>query len=913
MTALARHPLFHRAISVFIAVALWACAGPRTPDRTVQFQSTLYSSRLRNGLRVQVVEDHATNLVQLGVRFDVGSASDPPGKAGLAHLVEHLMFQIASRPDGRPIGAELSAIAIGFNAQTTWEATQYVSMARADQIGRLVEIEARRFSAGCETIAPGTFEREREVVRNELRLRRDLGDDLELLMEHIVPPGHPYARPVGGSDLEVSRLTLADVCAFMTAHYRPDRMIVVLTGDVAARPAIRMVARHMGALAGRSTGLRPVFPAIAPARRTFQGDLHLGTGPAVLVAWPLPADHGPERAAASIATLLLQAELAREQEGGVLVELGETRAHLAAALVRLPEGAAGPAAVDEALAAVQRAAARAARVRSRDVVGALAVRRARGVLADYDRLPSRVERLAEGVQRGAVDHVFTRQLQALDEVTPREVSRMAGKLFAGERAVVVAIEPAAARRGETAASALSYAGRSHNDAWTVPADPGEATEELRLPLPRSTLAKARRFRLRNGLDVILLRTPAAPLVSARMIFAGGSADDPPDKARLSELAACRLESRTLERSRSGLSSARRAVARTGDIDVQVEADRTLFSASGLSSQLDVVLAALASRVDGEYGDEGDDIDGRPCGTGLRSTPPEATEWDERRAWLRWSLHRSVYGASHPYTRAAHPRPAPARISRADLERVRARRFGGRNGVLVITGDFDPSFAREHAEHWFADLRHGERHTVARPPAAPRAARAVIERSGPAEPTAIIEIAFPTGKQPQLRAARMVIGRILGERMARVREVLGAAYSISAAHEDNAGPGMFLISATVDARRTDEALMTMLGELARLRAGEGPELAESFVRARRKVLYGLLAEESGADIAGADIAALLQHGETGLSHADLAREIMALTIQDLLPVLARDLAPEHESVGILGPERSVAAARRAAGI
>ncbi len=265
MTTLPRVPILIRTVSVFIAVALWACAGPQAPSRTVEFHSTIYSARLRNGVRVQVVEDHATNLVQLGVRLDVGSASDPPGKAGLAHLVEHLMFQIAGSPDGRPVGAELSAIAVGFNAQTTWEATQFVSMARADQIQRLVEIEGRRFSARCETIAPGTFEREREVVRNELRLRRDVGDDGERLMQQIVPPGHPYARPVGGSDLEVSRLTLADVCAFpgRALPARPHGRRVGPATSPRARPSawsLATWARCAGTAPGRDRSSLPSPP-----------------------------------------------------------------------------------------------------------------------------------------------------------------------------------------------------------------------------------------------------------------------------------------------------------------------------------------------------------------------------------------------------------------------------------------------------------------------------------------------------------------------------------------------------------------------------------------------------------------------------------------------------------------------------
>src|SRR6266545_4660605 len=272
-----------------VAVAPAACrTAPPPPSRFIRLESTAQSLRLANGLRVMAVEDHATNLVEVGVRLDVGSASDPIGKGGLAHLVEHLMFQVASAPEGRPIGAALSAVAIGFNARTTWEATQYVSVARADQLERLVELEAHRFAASCATIDPGTFAREREVVKNELRQRRrPSGDDLEVLLRQVVPPDHPYARSVGGTDLEVSGLTLADVCAFMDAHYRPDRMVLVVTGDISASQAIRAAARHLGALTGHSTGPPPAYPAFAPGRRRFRGDILAG-GAAVLVAWPMP-------------------------------------------------------------------------------------------------------------------------------------------------------------------------------------------------------------------------------------------------------------------------------------------------------------------------------------------------------------------------------------------------------------------------------------------------------------------------------------------------------------------------------------------------------------------------------------------------------------------------------------------------
>ncbi|HWM84196.1 MAG TPA: pitrilysin family protein, partial [Kofleriaceae bacterium] len=317
-----------RSAAVFV-VTLGACGGPRPPSRHIQFESTSHSARLANGMRVLVVEDHATNLVQLGVRLDVGSASDPIGKAGLAHLVEHLMFQIG---EDRPIGAELSAVAIGFNAHTTWEATQYVTMARADQLERLLALEARRFAASCKSISPGTFEREREVVRNERRLQGGpSGGDVELLMREIYPAGHPYVRSVAGSDLELSRLTLADACGFIAAHYRPDRMVVVLSGDIEARRAISMVRRNLGRLRSRSRPARsagrvPDYPALVAAHRSARGAV-MGDSPVVAVAWPMPPAFSHERAASAIATSLLHSELTQEQgPGGLMMELGEARA-----------------------------------------------------------------------------------------------------------------------------------------------------------------------------------------------------------------------------------------------------------------------------------------------------------------------------------------------------------------------------------------------------------------------------------------------------------------------------------------------------------------------------------------------------------------------------------------------------------
>ncbi|HKE16859.1 MAG TPA: insulinase family protein [Kofleriaceae bacterium] len=909
--------------SAVLLVVLVGCGGPRPPSRLIRFESTAHTAELRNGLRVLVVEDHTTNLVQLAVRVDAGSASDPPGKSGLAHLAEHLMFQVESEEDARPVGAELSAIAIAFNAVTTWEATQFVTMARADQVDRLIALEGRRFASRCESISAGTFEREREVVRNERRLHSGaFGGDVEQLIRHIYPPDHPYARPVVGRDAELSRLTLGDVCAFVAAHYRPEHMVMVLTGDVAARPAIGMVRRHMGSLHGHGPAPRwqPSYPRLTGARRTARGDFLAAGESAVVIAWPLPPAYSREQAAASIAMALVQSELSREDgPGGVVMELGEARAPVAVAVIRLgARGRPDTAGTGRVLAAVARAVDRAAGERNEGIIEPLVNRQSRELLADFDQLSSRVQRLAEGFQVGGRAHLFADELLTLTRLRPADVQRAARRVFSRERAVVVEVEPGGAPgRAAPEPPRVSYAGKSHDDAWTAPVDASEASHPLRVPLPRSMLNRAERLRLANGLEVILLRTPTVPLLRAQLVFAGGSADDPPGREGEAFLAAHALD---FKASRAFDAAAYKALSRFGDdLEVRVDADRTAFAVKGLSSHLDAVLAGLASLVeDGRYSDDLLDTFRRfrLSRQGGGGAAGGGRGWFEQYVAMRRTLYGSVFGAGHPYARAAGlglPGPS-SRFSHADLELVRSRRFGSQNGVLIVTGNFDPALAREHVEHWFADLRPGEAHAIARPPPAAPAGRTVLQlATAPAEPTMLVEIAYPTRQEPRMRAVRMVVARMLRERMARVRDVLGAAYRVSASHEDNLGPSMFLVSAAVDARRADEALVTMLGELARLRAGAAPDLAEAFVRARREVLYTLLAEESGADSAGARIAALVEQGESLGGEQRLAREIMALTVDDLEPVLAADLSSANETIALLGPPDSIRAARRAAGL
>ncbi|HEY4178618.1 MAG TPA: insulinase family protein, partial [Kofleriaceae bacterium] len=112
------------AVGALLGVLLGSCSpeAPRFAFKTAERRGVLKS----NGMRFVIMPDPSTELVEVDVHYDVGSREDPQGKAGLAHLVEHLMFQ--PRPDGPntpPIFQTLLDMASFMNAFTNWDSTHY--------------------------------------------------------------------------------------------------------------------------------------------------------------------------------------------------------------------------------------------------------------------------------------------------------------------------------------------------------------------------------------------------------------------------------------------------------------------------------------------------------------------------------------------------------------------------------------------------------------------------------------------------------------------------------------------------------------------------------------------------------------------------------------------------------------------
>ncbi len=245
---------------------------------------------LANGLDVIVHVDRSMPLTAVNVWYHVGSKNEVPGRTGLAHLFEHLMFEGSEhQPDG--YFAPLQEAGASLNGSTSTDRTNYWELVPGDARRLALWMEADRMGWLLPALSQTRFETQRAVVLNERRQtyeNRPYGLAQFVVMRTLFPPDHPYHWPTIGEPADLHAATLEDVRAFFQRYYHPANASLAIAGDVDADEILREVDILFGAIpAGQ-----PVPPLIVPevsatARRLVMEDrVEL---PRLYLAWPSPA------------------------------------------------------------------------------------------------------------------------------------------------------------------------------------------------------------------------------------------------------------------------------------------------------------------------------------------------------------------------------------------------------------------------------------------------------------------------------------------------------------------------------------------------------------------------------------------------------------------------------------------------
>ncbi len=261
---------------------------------------------LGNGLEAVVIEDHRAPVVVHMVWYRVGSADEPPGKSGIAHFLEHLMFKATDNLASGELSDVVSRNGGSDNAFTSQDFTAYFQRIAADRLDLVMGMEASRMDGLA--LVEDDISTERDVVIEERQQRVD-SDPGSLFREQINAAAylnHPYGVPVIGWKHEAETLTLEDAVSFYKRHYGPNNAILVVAGDVDPDEVRELAERHYGNIPPNPNVRvrnRPSEPPQLAERRLDFSDPRIGYDYATRVYLVPERDPADQETAAALAML----------------------------------------------------------------------------------------------------------------------------------------------------------------------------------------------------------------------------------------------------------------------------------------------------------------------------------------------------------------------------------------------------------------------------------------------------------------------------------------------------------------------------------------------------------------------------------------------------------------------------------
>jgi zinc protease len=299
----------------------------------VRFGERLELSRYRlgNGLGILLLPDRSAPVVSYHTWFNVGSRHDRPGKTGLAHLFEHLMFNETRTLPAGSYDRLLEAAGGETNAATWVDWTCYYVNLPSSELELAVRLESDRMA---NLVLDGPkVEVEKEVVANERRFRVE--DSVEGAMNELLYATsfkrHPYGQPTIGWMKDIEGFTAGDCRSFYRTYYAPNNATLAVAGYMDEEEALGLIQRYYGSIKRQKI---PVSGAAAERRQRAERRLTLhrpATSERFLLGYRAPEFGDPTHAHLTVASEILfggrssrlyrrlvrKSELAVEAQGSV--------------------------------------------------------------------------------------------------------------------------------------------------------------------------------------------------------------------------------------------------------------------------------------------------------------------------------------------------------------------------------------------------------------------------------------------------------------------------------------------------------------------------------------------------------------------------------------------------------------------
>src|SRR5262249_46707702 len=233
-------------------------AAKLAPSKTINVN--FKDIKLKNGLRVLIVEDHSAPVVSLAVTYNTGSRNERKGRTGFAHLFEHMMFQ-GSENIGKGEHFVLVFNNGGtMNGSTNTDRTNYFEALPSNQLDLALFLEADRMRSL--DISKENLDNQRNAVQEERRLGVDnqpYGKTVEQFGEAMYD-NFAYKHSTIGSMEDLNAASAEDVKEFFRIYYAPNNAVLALVGDFKEGEALAKIKTQFEAI--------PAQPAPPPVDMT---------------------------------------------------------------------------------------------------------------------------------------------------------------------------------------------------------------------------------------------------------------------------------------------------------------------------------------------------------------------------------------------------------------------------------------------------------------------------------------------------------------------------------------------------------------------------------------------------------------------------------------------------------------------
>ena len=557
-----------------------ARAAMRLKLKNVQIDLSDYS--FPSGIRIIFQEDRGQPVVSLTQMIDHGSQDDPEGREGIAHLIEHLWFRsVQPGVDGKDAPKIMDLIkqmGAQFNATTAPDRTNYLTVARSGLLPTLLRLESLRLDEAVRKVTNEDVLVEREVVRNELRLRYENGGSAALgyLYDKLWPVGHPYHHLTIGTHDSLNAITLADIQKYVDDYYNPSEATLVIAGDFdvtkasdylnAAFPIDQLAApddptgKNMQLVPARVRISGPPKEPPLPSQpievkgevtnlQVYNGAVEKAT---IVIGWPLPSAYTEQDAVANAAVQQLGIAIRRElypdweyqKEGSSAAEntdigcFNDAGRYGSSAICFVEIGDEDPARmVERSLNGIYTLYDRGDNYASfqKYVFNYSTQSNLAGIFQSVDQVTDlfagRTAAISDFVHFTGDPMYYSRQLEWNGKITIDQVRDFAGKYFKRERAVAVAIQPYEDGDLTLDGSDSAYRGQSRDQSIVTLFKPEEVgPQQIKDTIVVPDTKKIVQETLPNGVKLIMMPHTNGPLVQVGVVFDGG-----PDSVNLPRL------------------------------------------------------------------------------------------------------------------------------------------------------------------------------------------------------------------------------------------------------------------------------------------------------------------------------------------------------------------------------------------